>query len=605
MGVVARESMFWATVKVAAVTCALTLATGVRSLLGQETVVKPPVAGHQDSVLQITDWRNSKTSDQEVVLLVNQGEDVAFSVHTNLPPERYSWLVNQQVQDNHASTFKWRVPGEKKVWNISVEARASGLPVLGTDPSRFAWKRWTVTTTKVNTVKPGESIQAALDALPPEGGVVRLGEGQFPISAPVLISKSNVALRGTGMDKTSLDGRSAAFDKIVVHDTLNSNAYQVELANITIADLHLVGGNRRGEGNGIFFIHARDSQVFSVDIEKVDKGVMLKNVYNTEVAYSHVHHCGWSCVEHMMAQKIWVHHNTLNDATEVLEFNRLNKQDQQRYPNSDGLVEYNSIYNGVCHCIYLYSASSNITVRNNEIWKGRDACIGIVESSNHKIHGNVIREAYGDPAMKRGDGIGFGLSSSGVEIRNNAIFGNNGCGIGFRDFHLPATTRGCRVISNTICGNNKDGIYGSDPKSDLKKITIRGNLIVSNKGYGVSFSNPKSVEVAYNNLWGNAVGNCQGLAAGAGDVSVDPLCADPANGDFHLRSKAGRWDAKAKQWVKDDVHSPCIDAGDPKAEFKEETSPNGGRIDMGSYGNTPDASRSENSSGQQPDPGGK
>ena len=63
-------------------------------------------------------------------------------------------------------------------------------------------------------------------------------------------------------------------------------------------------------------------------------------------------------------------------------------------------------------------------------------------------------------------------------------------------------------------------------------------------------------------------------------------------GDVHLKSQASRWDPKAKKWVKDAVNSPCIDAGDPKSEYKSEPQPNGGRINLGAYGNTEKASES-------------
>ena len=46
------------------------------------------------------------------------------------------------------------------------------------------------------------------------------------------------------------------------------------------------------------------------------------------------------------------------------------------------------------------------------------------------------------------------------------------------------------------------------------------------------------------------------------------------------------------KWVYDSVTSPCIDAGDPEDEFSLEPEPNGGRINMGAYGNTIEASRS-------------
>ena len=44
------------------------------------------------------------------------------------------------------------------------------------------------------------------------------------------------------------------------------------------------------------------------------------------------------------------------------------------------------------------------------------------------------------------------------------------------------------------------------------------------------------------------------------------------------------------RWVQDDVNSPCIDAGDPNSAWSNEPSPNGGRINMGAYGNTLEAS---------------
>lgn len=63
-------------------------------------------------------------------------------------------------------------------------------------------------------------------------------------------------------------------------------------------------------------------------------------------------------------------------------------------------------------------------------------------------------------------------------------------------------------------------------------------------------------------------------------------------GDYHLKSQAGRWDPTAKTWVVDDVTSPCIDAGDPASPVGGEPSPNGARINMGAYGGTGEASKS-------------
>jgi len=97
---------------------------------------------------------------------------------------------------------------------------------------------------------------------------------------------------------------------------------------------------------------------------------------------------------------------------------------------------------------------------------------------------------------------------------------------------------------------------------------------------------------------------------GEGNINADPCFVDPGywedpcntptnpwddvliGGDYHLKSQAGRWDPNSQSWVKDDVTSPCIDAGDPNSPIGFEPFPNGGIINMGAYGGTAKASKS-------------
>jgi hypothetical protein len=65
-----------------------------------------------------------------------------------------------------------------------------------------------------------------------------------------------------------------------------------------------------------------------------------------------------------------------------------------------------------------------------------------------------------------------------------------------------------------------------------------------------------------------------------------------ADGDYHLKSQAGRWDSVSEGWVLDEVTSPCIDAGDPNSPVGEEPQPHGSRINLGAYGGTSEASKS-------------
>lgn len=79
---------------------------------------------------------------------------------------------------------------------------------------------------------------------------------------------------------------------------------------------------------------------------------------------------------------------------------------------------------------------------------------------------------------------------------------------------------------------------------------------------------------------------------GEGNLGGDPLFADPSAGDYHLRSAGGRFDPALRAFVTDPVTSPAIDRGDPTSDHSAEPQPNGGRVNLGAYGNTGEASRS-------------
>jgi parallel beta-helix repeat protein len=179
-----------------------------------------------------------------------------------------------------------------------------------------------------------------------------------------------------------------------------------------------------------------------------------------------------------------------------------------------------------------------------------------------------------------------GNAAAGIELHNGSnptltnceIVLNSSAGIEmfaskagrFTAYNRPAITN-C-----TIAGNAKAGVSGGIPR--ITNSIIRTNLppqIAEMKGIG---------RVTYSNV--------QGGWSDEGNIDVDALFADPANGDYHLKSQAGRWDPQTQEWIADDETSPCIDAGDPDSDLHAESSPNGGRINMGAYGGTSQASKS-------------
>jgi len=138
------------------------------------------------------------------------------------------------------------------------------------------------------------------------------------------------------------------------------------------------------------------------------------------------------------------------------------------------------------------------------------------------------------------------------------------------------------IISCTITRNSADdyggGIYCWAGNPEIINCILWGNKAANDQQIGGKTS------VSYSTI--------EGGFAGQGNIDAAPCFADPNNGDYHLKSQAGRWDANDGRWTKDDVTSPCIDAGDPMSPIGFEPFPNGGIINMGAYGGTTEASKS-------------
>lgn len=251
---------------------------------------------------------------------------------------------------------------------------------------------------------------------------------------------------------------------------------------------------------------------------------------------------------------------------------------------------------------------------------------------NYSQHGGGIYCERGSPVI---------ISSKIVD--NFANY--SGGGIAALDSNIGIL--GCAINYN-FCGASGGGIYSQGtPNPDTSNCYIQNCLIAKNKGYysgGVS-SNHGSLAlivnctIAKNTLgfstytgglrctngdaivlnsiiWGNSGSSITGTSLynvtysdvqmpdsndpndpdvwiGVGNINADPLFADPIRYDYHLQSEYGRWDPDSETWVTDANTSPGIDAGNPFSDYSFEPDPNGGRINMGAYGNTPEASKSD------------
>lgn len=217
--------------------------------------------------------------------------------------------------------------------------------------------------------------------------------------------------------------------------------------------------------------------------------------------------------------------------------------------------------------------------------------------------GVLVVEAHAAPALLRGNlytgnyapgagGAVFVDEGATATLDHELIVGNRCRGEG-GGVYVDASWDGRRsratIVSCTIADNVADvwpgigaGIYvqGSD-------VVLRDSIVWGNMGLG---GPDDFAAVDGGTLVATYTFSREGLP-GVGNLSVDPLFADPGGGDYHLRSRAGRWSSALSAWVVDPQSSPAIDAGDPTQPFALEPEPNGGRVNLGFEGNTAKASK--------------
>ena len=188
-------------------------------------------------------------------------------------------------------------------------------------------------------------------------------------------------------------------------------------------------------------------------------------------------------------------------------------------------------------------------------------------------------------------------SGAGNSVLLNCVFSGNYAEIGGG----MATGAECQPeLINCILYNNSSNkgsamyIEGSDV-TVINSIIRHSDVIDANMIFMSMGDRPSSLSIQYSAVQGGQAAiydPCDELVWGDGNIDVDPCFADANNGDYHLKSQAGRWDANEGRWTKDEVTSPSIDEGDPRSPIGLEPFPNGGIINMGAYGGTAEASKS-------------
>jgi parallel beta-helix repeat protein len=203
--------------------------------------------------------------------------------------------------------------------------------------------------------------------------------------------------------------------------------------------------------------------------------------------------------------------------------------------------------------------------------------IACVQWCDPLITGNTIIDNEADY-----DGAGIALYYSYGTVANNVIVRNSAlAGGGLMNVMGSPSFTNNTLVANRPCALHLDSVM-TDLLGYPETMPIVNNILWQNEIY-MADTESQDYEIAFNNIPGGW--------EGAGNLDQDPRFADLDADDYHLKSQAGRWDPVGATWVLDDVTSPCLDAGDPGLDPADEPQPNGGRINLGAYGGTDQASK--------------
>ncbi len=162
------------------------------------------------------------------------------------------------------------------------------------------------------------------------------------------------------------------------------------------------------------------------------------------------------------------------------------------------------------------------------------------------------------------------------------------------------------VLEHFIIFGLNTAITLSHSSPTLRHLTIANNKI------GIQAIGMSDPIIEHCILWDNSDHDLLGVggrfsciqridqAHGAGNLSQNPIFAEPNQGDYflrsferdyHLQSSGGRYSSDHASWISDKQTSPCISAGDPNTPFAEQSLSYSSGVNMGAYGGTIQASR--------------
>ena len=553
---------------VAALTILLILGAGANAISVSNVTNKTPMA--------TTVWILWNASTEA-------NNTVEYSINSDLSNASFSsWYNNTSTPEIKL----WSLQPNKKyyyrVWSYNATNESDNISSSihnFTTQECVSYKLVNATDTSITGID--HPIQEAIDMICYEGGTVHLKNGTFTVSenkgttrfqggnygAAIIIIKSNLTLEGDDPYSTIIrleDNNSNYYFYLIYGGIIikysSETPYPIVI-NVTIQNIQL-DANKRNNPKHILGVNG------SFGIKINSRYSIYKNIIMNDTSLDGIYlHGDHNDIIDCQGELIGHDAVRLNGNTYSNVINFTNNFENPGYGNN--IVR-------LTNCQYC-------TLDNIRGLGGDTAIQFTTAGSGHCAH-NILKNSVLTTAPSSAwYGVVLHIQDSGSTYNNtiiNTIIWNT-----FKDGIRIETGVKNTTIENCVIYNSRYSGIKIDDASGTGTI-IKNSIIADNAYYGIN----GDATSTYNDIWNNTLGNYNGTSAGTGDISEDPLFADPDNSDFHLKSQAGRWNGT--DWVYDNETSPCVDAGDPNSSYSNESYPHGQRINIGAYGNTTEASKS-------------
>ena len=339
-------------------------------------------------------------------------------------------------------------------------------------------------------------LQAAFDAVPESGGLVRIPPGEFRLTKPLVLSRSDTRVEGAGaatrLVNCSEEGQPALVVRAADTEPKDTVLWRVQLANFRICgDPAAVDAKstRPKSGDGLLAQHVNELYVHGLSIDhNGGHGIHLDHCYeDPRIADSIITYNAAAGIHLVGCHDIVVNANQLEENQDAvhcfdgfnLTMNGNNVDDHLRH----GVVIENT-YGSVVAGNMIEECNGSAVVLDRD-------CYGITVSANviaDDFGGGVdLRDAWGSTVSANTFTIcPEGAITVGSDSGRITITGNN-----FSDSYIGGKTKrtgkpnlatGIRLngtIDVVVSGNVFTGLTGPAIEADAKcrRIAITGNLI--------------------------------------------------------------------------------------------------------------------------------